>query len=42
MITTQVLKHLPGAKWGERGKSKGDVRVGAMKKSRYVKVIEGE
>ena len=47
MIRTQVLKHLPGAKQGEREKSKGDIRGGesargAIKKSRYVKVIEGE
>ena len=37
MVRTQVLKHLPGA-----GKSKGDVRRGAMEKGEYVRVIEGE
>ena len=42
MIRTQVLKHLPGAKEGERRESKGDVRGGAtdreaMEKSRYVR-----
>ena len=31
----------PRSKKGERGGSKGDVREGAMEKSRYVKVIEG-
>ena len=47
MIKTQILKHLPGARSGERGGSKGDVRGGAidngvMKTSRNVRVIEGE
>ena len=42
MIRTQVLKYLPGAREGKRGGSKGDVRGGAIEKSRYVKVIEGE
>ena len=47
MIRTHVLKDLPEAREGEREKSKGDVRGGAtardaMKKSRYVRVIEGE
>ena len=47
MTKTQVLKHLPGARMGERGVSKGDVRGGAtargaMEKSRYIWVIEGE
>ena len=41
------MKHLPRARKGEREKSKEDVRGGAtargaMKKSRYVKVIERE
>ena len=45
MIRAQVLNPLPGAREGERGGSKEDVgrRVtasGAMKKSRYVTVIE--
>ena len=47
MIITQVLKHLPGARKGERGGSKEDVRGittarRAMEKSGYVRVIEGE
>ena len=47
MIRTQVLKDLPGSRYGEREKGKGDVGVGAtakgaMKKSRCVKVIKGE
>ena len=47
MIRTQVLKHLPGSRESEREKSKGDVRGEvtareAMKKSMYVRVIEGE
>ena len=42
MIRTQVLKHLPGAREGERGGSKENVRRGAMEKSRYVSVVEGE
>ena len=42
MMRIQVLKHLPRAREGERGWSKGDVRVGAMEKSRYIRVIEGE
>ena len=42
MVRTQVLQHLPGARKGKRGGSKGDVRGGAMKKGRYVRVIEGE
>ena len=47
MIRTEVLKHLSGAGEGDRGVSKGDVRKGAtakraMKKSRYMGVIEGE
>ena len=47
MIRTQVLKHLPAATKGERGGSKGNIRGGAtargaMEKSRYVRVIEGE
>ena len=45
MIRIQVFKHLPGARQGERGRSKGNVRGGAtgresMEKSRYVRVIE--
>ena len=47
MIRTQVLKHLPGAREGERGESKGNVREGttargAMEKGRYVRVSKGE
>ena len=43
----QVLKHLPRARKGKRGGSKGDVRTGAtargaMEKSGCVRVIEGE
>ena len=42
MIETQVLKHLPGARKSERGRSKGNVLGGAMEKDRYVRVIERE
>ena len=42
MVRTQVLKHLPGARKDKRRGSKGDVRVGAMEKDGYVRVIEGE
>ena len=47
MVTTQVLKHLPGARKSKRRRSKGDVRRGAtargaMEKGACVKVIEGE
>ena len=47
MISTQVSKNLPGARKGERGRSKGNVRGeatarGAVKKSRYVRVFEEE
>ena len=47
MIRNQVLKHLPGAGEGERGRSKQDVRGEAtarvpMDKGRYVKVVEGK
>ena len=47
MIRAQILKHLPGARQGEIAGSKGDVRGGAtargaMEKSRYVRIIEGE
>ena len=46
MIRTHVLKHLPGAREGERGGSKGDFKGGATAtgamKSRYVRAIEGE
>ena len=47
VIRTQVLKHLPGARMGKRGGSKGDVRKGAtargaMEKGGCVRVIEGE
>ena len=42
MIRTQVLKHLPGAREGEREGSKRYVRKGVMEKSSYVRVIEGE
>ena len=47
MIRTQILKHLPGAKRGKKGRSKGDVRrgataSGAMEKGGCVRVIEGE
>ena len=46
MIRTQVLKHLPGARLGERGGSKenfrgGTTARGVMEKSRYVRVMEG-
>ena len=42
MSRTQVLKHLPGPRKGKRGGSKGNVRRGAIKKSRYIRVIEGD
>ena len=47
MIRTQVLKHLPGAREGERGGSKEDVKGEAtarraMEKSKYVRAIEKE
>ena len=47
MIRTQVLKHLPGARKGKRGGTKGDVRGeatarGAMEKGGCVRVIDGE
>ena len=47
MITTQVLKHLPGAGNSKGGGSKGNVRGGAtareaIEKGRCVRVIEGE
>ena len=47
MVRTQVLKHLPGARKGKKGKRKGDVRGGttargAMEKSGCVRVNEGE
>ena len=47
MVRTQVLKHLPGAKKGKRGGSKGDVRRGAtargaMEKGGCVRIIDGE
>ena len=47
MIRNQVLKHLPRAREGKRGRSKKDIRgvttaKEAMGKSRYVKVIEGK
>ena len=47
MVRTKVLRHLPGARKGKRGGSKGDVRGratarGAMEKSGCVRVIEGE
>ena len=47
MIRTEVLKHLSGEREGKRGGSKGNVRKGAtargaMKNSRYIRVIEGE
>ena len=50
MIRTQVLKHIPGAREGERGESKEDARRGVMEKSRYIRItryirrkkIEGE
>ena len=42
----EVLKHLPGARKIKRGGSKGNVRrataIGAMEKSGFVRVIEGE
>ena len=42
---TQILKHLPGTREGERGGSNENVRGGAtareaMEKSRYVRLIE--
>ena len=45
MIRTQVLKHLPRARDGEKGRSKEDIRGvtttrEAKGKSRYVRVIE--
>ena len=47
MIKTQVMKHLPGARQGEKGGSKKGVRGGAtarvaMENSWNVRVIEGE
>ena len=47
MVRAQVLKHLPGARKGKRGGSKGNVRrgataSGAMEKGGCVRVIEGE
>ena len=47
MIRIQVLKYLPGARESERAGGKGDVMGGAtargaMEKSRYIWVIEGE
>ena len=47
MVRTQVLKHLPEGRKGERGGSKGDVREGAtargaMENGGCVRVIEGE
>ena len=47
MVRTQALKHLPGARKGKRGGSKGDVRrgataSGAMETGGCVRVIEGE
>ena len=47
MIRTQVLKHLSRARSGKRGGSKRDVKGGAnsngaIEKSRYVRVVEGE
>ena len=47
MVRTQVLKHLPGARKGKRGGSKGEVRRGAtargaMEKGGCVRVTEGE
>ena len=42
MIRAQELKHLLGAREGERGGNKGDVRKGAMEKSWRVKVIGGK
>ena len=37
-----MLKHFPGARNGERGGSKGNVREGSMEKGGYGRVIEGE
>ena len=46
MIRAQILKHLLGAREGERGGSKGYVRGEAtarvMEKNRYVKITERE
>ena len=46
MVRTQVLKHLPGAGKGKRGRNKGDFRGGATargarEKGGCVRVIEG-
>ena len=46
MVRTQVLKHLPEARKGKRGGSKGDVRRGAtasraMEKGGCAMIIEG-
>ena len=46
MVRTQVLKHLPGARKGERGGSKGNVRGvatarGAMEKGGCVGSLSG-
>ena len=40
MIRRQVLKHFLRAREGQRGSSKGDVKIGAMEKDRRVRVIE--
>ena len=47
MVRTQVLKYLPGARKGERGGSKGNVRGvatarGAMEKGGCVRIIKWE
>ena len=47
MVRTKVLKHLPGARKGKRGGSKGNFREGAtarvaMEKGVCVRVIEGQ
>ena len=38
MVKTQILKHLPGARKGERRGSKGDVRRGATARGVMEKV----
>ena len=47
MVRTKVLKHLPGARKGKRGGSKGNDRrgataSGAIEKGGCVRIIEGE
>ena len=42
MVRTQVLKHLPGAREGNSGGSKGNFKREAMEKGGCVRVMEGE